>query len=376
MTRMLLVRHGQSEWNAAGPLAGPGRPAAVALGRQQARAAADRLGTVDAIVASDLDRAMTTAAIIGRGPRASGPVLVEPRLRERSAGEWSGLTRERDRASSGPATWPSDDAHRASSPTTSLLARTRAALDDLAAAHPGAEILVVTHGGVVYVLESDAGLPFARLPNLSGRWLTHDGDGVRLGERVELVDEIGPTTSLTDQTSGSERRGPAGRDRPQPPRRKTVSAELVDGVVRVLVPSWMSAAEVDRHVAELVPRLERRLPLDARRPAWPGPASWPGASTCPSRPRSCGPRTSAVSGARATCTRGEIRLSRRLADYPSWVLDYVLVHELAHLVHADHSPAFRALVDRYPRAERARGFLIAKDDDAGRPAAERRSPTR
>jgi predicted metal-dependent hydrolase len=50
------------------------------------------------------------------------------------------------------------------------------------------------------------------------------------------------------------------------------------------------------------------------------------------------------------------------------VLDYVLVHELAHLVVPDHSPAFHEIVDRYPRAERARGFLIAMsrgetDDD-------------
>ncbi len=145
-------------------------------------------------------------------------------------------------------------------------------------------------------------------------------------------------------------------------RRKTVSAEVVDGVVRVRVPSWMNAAEVDRQVAELVPRLERRLRSDhvdlmaraqrlARRFGLPDPrsVSW-----------SDGQRRQWGS---CQVTSGDIRLSRRLADYPSWVLDYVLVHELAHLVHADHSPAFRALVDRYPRAERARGFLIAKDLD-------------
>src|SRR5690606_21573544 len=59
----------------------------------------------------------------------------------------------------------------------------------------------------------------------------------------------------------------------------------------------------------------------------------------------------------------DIRISTRLVDCPTWVLDYVLVHELAHLVHADHSPRFDALVARYPKAERAIGYLRAKDLD-------------
>jgi predicted metal-dependent hydrolase len=56
-----------------------------------------------------------------------------------------------------------------------------------------------------------------------------------------------------------------------------------------------------------------------------------------------------------------IRVSSRLAAFPEWVLDYVLVHELAHLREVSHGPRFRELVDRFPLAERARGFLIAKD---------------
>ena len=60
-----------------------------------------------------------------------------------------------------------------------------------------------------------------------------------------------------------------------------------------------------------------------------------------------------------SCTpaEGTIRISRSLAAFPDWVLDYVLVHELAHLVEPGHGPAFHALVDRYPHAARARGFL-------------------
>jgi predicted metal-dependent hydrolase len=71
-----------------------------------------------------------------------------------------------------------------------------------------------------------------------------------------------------------------------------------------------------------------------------------------------------------TPSTATIRISHRLADMPSWVLDYVIVHELAHLVQANHSPRFWKLVARYKLTERARGFLMAKglegdDEDDG-----------
>jgi Protein of unknown function DUF45 len=58
-----------------------------------------------------------------------------------------------------------------------------------------------------------------------------------------------------------------------------------------------------------------------------------------------------------TAETGEVRLSHRLRGVPDWVLDAVLVHELAHLVHPDHSAAFHALADRYPRQAEASVFL-------------------
>jgi predicted metal-dependent hydrolase len=141
-------------------------------------------------------------------------------------------------------------------------------------------------------------------------------------------------------------------------RRKTVQATVVDGVIRVQAPAGIDAAELDRHIEELVGRLERRyqaasVDLEARaahlatRYSLPRPTSVSWAEQR-SRWGSCTPST------------GQIRISTRLAGWPPWVLDYVLVHELAHLVVADHSAAFHALVDRYPKAERARGFLMAK----------------
>jgi predicted metal-dependent hydrolase len=144
-------------------------------------------------------------------------------------------------------------------------------------------------------------------------------------------------------------------------RRRTVHARLVDGVIEVRVPADMSKADEDEFVAELVARLEKReqraaVDLDARcrdlarRYGLPLPASIRFVDNQRSRWGSC------------TIDTREIRLSSKLADFPAWVLDYVIVHELAHLIHADHSRAFHALVDRYPKAERARGYLIAKGD--------------
>src|SRR6201999_4099906 len=69
----------------------------------------------------------------------------------------------------------------------------------------------------------------------------------------------------------------------------------------------------------------------------------------------------------ASCTPadGTIRLSERLRPMPSWVQDYVLVHELAHLLVAGHHPAFWGLVERSPKTERARGYLDGVSAAAG-----------
>src|SRR3989442_14475718 len=91
--RVLLVRHGQSEWNAQGRWQGQADPPLSDLGRAQARAAARSLGSVDAVYASDLQRAAETAVIIAE-QLGIGPVILDADLRERDAGDWSGLTRE------------------------------------------------------------------------------------------------------------------------------------------------------------------------------------------------------------------------------------------------------------------------------------------
>jgi predicted metal-dependent hydrolase len=144
-----------------------------------------------------------------------------------------------------------------------------------------------------------------------------------------------------------------------PKRRKTVQARLVGGRLELRIPGRMSAKEEAHWVAEMTRRFRRaadteRIDLTARaaglsrRHGLPLAASVRWVANQRHRWGSCTPST------------GDIRISDRLGPWPAWVLDYVLVHELAHLVESGHGPAFHALVDRYPLAERARGYLLAK----------------
>jgi probable phosphoglycerate mutase len=213
-TRVLLVRHGQSEWNALGRWQGQADPPLSDLGRAQARAASASLGALDAIWASDLQRAAETATIIA-AELGIGPVVLDPDLRERDAGEWAGLTRaEIDERYPGYLDPPPADKHTSfgAAPATttprrppgwepddSVLERARRALHRIAAAVGDGLVLVVTHGGLIYSLERDLGADFARLANAEGRWFEVDagpGAAVRLGDRVMLAgpDDVPVTT--------------------------------------------------------------------------------------------------------------------------------------------------------------------------------------
>jgi predicted metal-dependent hydrolase len=150
-----------------------------------------------------------------------------------------------------------------------------------------------------------------------------------------------------------------------PRRRKTVTAEQRGGRVVVRLPAGLSQAEERTWVDVMVGRIESRRRLDRlnaardleRRAArlneryFRGRLRWRSVryvSNQRDRYGSCTPE------------EGTIRISDRIAEMPSWVRDYVVVHELAHLEVGQHSPRFWSLVRRYPLAERARGFLIAK----------------
>ena len=152
-------------------------------------------------------------------------------------------------------------------------------------------------------------------------------------------------------------------------RRRTVTAFRENGRVVVCVPARFSKAEeqqwVDTMLRRLATKENRRRPSDeqlltrarelARRyldgQVQPLSVSW--STSQQARWGSCTPAD------------GSIRISDRLRGVPQWVLDYVLVHELAHLLIVDHRPEFWALVDRYSRSERARGFLDGLSHAAG-----------
>ncbi|MDO5032076.1 M48 family metallopeptidase [Corynebacterium sp.] len=156
-------------------------------------------------------------------------------------------------------------------------------------------------------------------------------------------------------------------------RRRTVQARMVEGVLEVRIPAWMSQAEEDKAVADMLARvakkhtsaaatdadLERRAAalnervLESR--ARIGSIRW--VSNQNSRWGSC------------TTSTGDIRISDRLRDVPDYVLDAVIVHELTHTFISGHGPEFWQWADRAPKAERAKGYLEAYQRFGQRPSS-------
>jgi predicted metal-dependent hydrolase len=158
-------------------------------------------------------------------------------------------------------------------------------------------------------------------------------------------------------------------------RRRTVSAYRDGDRIVVLIPARFSRAEEAEWVGRMVERVRGK---DGRsRPAGDAAlarrarelsAQYLGGRVVPASVRWVPPMRTRW----ASCTPADrtIRMSRRLQDMPSWVQDYVLLHELAHLIEAGHGPAFWALLERYPRTERARGYLDGISAAAQLPIAD------
>jgi broad specificity phosphatase PhoE len=195
---LLLLRHGQSEWNAVHRWQGTADSPLTDLGRRQAAEAACQLATLqafDAVFASSLSRAAVTAAIIG-DELSLGTLRADDRLREAYAGAWEGLT---------PALieegWPGWlDEHRRPADFESFdavidrvltsLSEISRDVTDSAISRP-ARALVVTHSGVIRSLIRQLGGIDDRIPNLGGVWVEASFVGAQ--PRFSLGDLFDPT---------------------------------------------------------------------------------------------------------------------------------------------------------------------------------------
>ncbi len=145
-------------------------------------------------------------------------------------------------------------------------------------------------------------------------------------------------------------------------RRRTVSAYRDGDRIVVMIPASLSRAEEAEWVETMVARLEkserRRRPTDEvlLQRALGLSDRYLGGLATPESVRWVENQKSRW----GSCTPGDrtIRLSARLQGMPGWVIDYVLVHELAHLLEPGHDANFWAWVERYPHAERAKGYLL------------------
>ncbi|HEV3369608.1 MAG TPA: YgjP-like metallopeptidase domain-containing protein [Acidimicrobiales bacterium] len=163
------------------------------------------------------------------------------------------------------------------------------------------------------------------------------------------------------QTPEVQRGGPEVEIRTSTRRRKTSEAKWMGDRIVISLPAHLKGEAREKTIAWLVDRLVAKQPLRVaagdddlmaralvlcaryKMRVQPSAVRW--ATNQTARWGSC------------SFHSGEIRISHRLSSVPGWVLDSVLVHELAHLVHPDHSPAFHQLADRFPRHKEAGYFL-------------------
>lgn len=150
-------------------------------------------------------------------------------------------------------------------------------------------------------------------------------------------------------------------------RRKTISARMANNIIRIQAPAAISEEKLDEIIATFKRRFEKRklkrelneenlfeIAQRLNQKYFDGKIKFDSIEYTANQDRlfgSCNYRTRTL------------RLSHRLADMPDWVRDYVIVHEMAHILEPNHSKAFWRHVYRYELTERARGFLMAKGLD-------------
>jgi broad specificity phosphatase PhoE len=167
-TRILLVRHAESTWNASGRWQGWADPPLTEDGEATARRVTPP--AVAAVVSSDL----TTG----------GPVRTFRGLRERGAGEWTGLTKAEIQQRWGDR--PLHDIPGGEAPDA-VAARAVATLHRIAAAWPDQDVLAVGHGALIRQVERHAGCEPGPVHHLAGRWIEVDARGLRAGDLFSLL---------------------------------------------------------------------------------------------------------------------------------------------------------------------------------------------
>lgn len=190
-TRLLVVRHGRSEWNALNRWQGHADVPLDEVGRGQATQAAAEiapLGPFAAVWSSDLSRARETAEILAESV-GGGPVRIDVRLRENHVGPWEGLTAEEVEHG-----WPGYlTARRRPEGFEEYDAAARrmlaAFVDIAAAAPPGSTVLIVSHGGIVRASRRSLGELDQHLRNLDGSWFEVDADGTVSAHELVIVRE-------------------------------------------------------------------------------------------------------------------------------------------------------------------------------------------
>ena len=207
MTELLIVRHGQSSWNADGRWQGTADPPLSAVGVGQAEAAGRALPWVpDLVVSSDLRRARQTAEVLAAAVDPVPDVAVDPSLREYDAGEWSGL-----RCDEIEARWPGLlarwdggllDRTPGGEDPAAFLGRLRAGVERLVGRVPGGHLLAVSHGRAIHVLTTALGGDGRHVDHLAG-WTIRFDPEPSLGAPVALLAGGGPAAG-GGTTAGSD----------------------------------------------------------------------------------------------------------------------------------------------------------------------------
>ncbi|MBG6182128.1 putative metal-dependent hydrolase [Arthrobacter sp. CAN_A214] len=192
------------------------------------------------------------------------------------------------------------------------------------------------------------------------------------------IDGTQDLVAVTEGTGPGMHSAAAGRAvvvRRSTRRKRTVSADLRDGSIIVSIPAHFSRLQEDEWVARMVRRMGEKYPP---RPS-PGSDAPPEELLARARdlagkflggrgiPDTIGWVTNQNSRwASATPARKSIRLSTKLQGMPVWVVDYVILHEMAHLIEPSHNARFWNLLTAYPRTETAKAFLSGVSFALGR----------